>query len=108
MASLFPVPFELYDRIPDETVTCRCEQVSAGSVRESVRLGWNDLNSVKGATRAGMGLCQGRMCGPAVRALVSGALESGLTWPIAAFAARIPIKPIRYPVAAGLHDTPYG
>ncbi|MGW1762645.1 FAD/NAD(P)-dependent oxidoreductase [Streptomyces sp. NPDC002073] len=56
--------------LTDETDVCRCEEVSAGTVREAVRdLGAQDARTVKLLTRAGMGWCQGRMCGQAVAAL---------------------------------------
>ncbi|MCJ1680473.1 NAD(P)/FAD-dependent oxidoreductase [Streptomyces sp. APSN-46.1] len=54
----------------DDTDVCRCEEVPAGCVREAVEdLGARDVRTVKLLTRAGMGWCQGRMCGPAVAAL---------------------------------------
>ncbi|MFB7263411.1 FAD-dependent oxidoreductase [Streptomyces nojiriensis] len=54
----------------DDAVVCRCEEVPAGRIREAARdLGARDARSVKLLTRAGMGWCQGRMCGPAVAAL---------------------------------------
>ncbi|MGY1579312.1 FAD-dependent oxidoreductase [Streptomyces sp. MN13] len=53
--------------VTDETVVCRCEEVTAGAVREAVDvLGAGDLRTVKLLTRAGMGWCQGRMCGSGV------------------------------------------
>ncbi|MEV4949369.1 NAD(P)/FAD-dependent oxidoreductase [Streptomyces sp. NPDC053755] len=55
----------------DDTEVCRCEEVPAGRIREAVAgLGARDVRTVKLLTRAGMGWCQGRMCGPAVAALV--------------------------------------
>ncbi|MEU8772459.1 NAD(P)/FAD-dependent oxidoreductase [Streptomyces sp. NPDC048606] len=58
------------DWLTDEADVCRCEEVPAGTVREAVRdLGARDARTVKLLTRAGMGWCQGRMCGPAVAAL---------------------------------------
>lgn len=54
----------------DDAVVCRCEEVPAGRIREAVGdLGARDARTVKLLTRAGMGWCQGRMCGPAVAAL---------------------------------------
>ncbi|MCX5193784.1 NAD(P)/FAD-dependent oxidoreductase [Streptomyces sp. NBC_00249] len=56
--------------LPDEADVCRCEEVPAGRIREAVGdLGARDARTVKLLTRAGMGWCQGRMCGPAVAAL---------------------------------------
>ncbi|MFH9954368.1 NAD(P)/FAD-dependent oxidoreductase [Streptomyces roseolus] len=57
----------------EDTAVCRCEEVPAGRVREAVEeLGATDARTVKLLTRAGMGWCQGRVCGPAVAALAGG------------------------------------
>ncbi|MFJ3787556.1 NAD(P)/FAD-dependent oxidoreductase [Kitasatospora sp. NPDC090091] len=56
-----------------DTDVCRCEEVPAAAITEAVEeLGAGDARTVKLLTRAGMGWCQGRMCGPAV-ACLSGA-----------------------------------
>ncbi|MCG7529265.1 (2Fe-2S)-binding protein, partial [Streptomyces sp. OfavH-34-F] len=53
-----------------ETEVCRCEEVTAGAIRTAVdALGAGDTRTAKLLTRAGMGWCQGRTCGFAVRAL---------------------------------------
>ncbi|MFE2422603.1 FAD-dependent oxidoreductase [Streptomyces hokutonensis] len=58
------------DLVTDDTIVCRCEEVTGGAVREAVAgLGAGDVRTVKLLTRAGMGWCQGRMCGPAVAGL---------------------------------------
>ncbi|WP_405851379.1 FAD-dependent oxidoreductase [Streptomyces sp. NBC_00090] len=58
--------------LDDETDVCRCEEVSAGRVREAAaELGARDARTVKLLTRAGMGWCQGRMCGTAVACLAA-------------------------------------
>ncbi|MEV7569009.1 NAD(P)/FAD-dependent oxidoreductase [Streptomyces tanashiensis] len=60
------------DWLTDDTDVCRCEEVSAGRVREAVAdLGARDARTVKLLTRAGMGWCQGRMCGTAVACLAA-------------------------------------
>ncbi|KJK56692.1 oxidase [Saccharothrix sp. ST-888] len=56
-----------------DTEVCRCEEVPAARIREAVtELGAADARTVKLLTRAGMGWCQGRMCGPAVACLSGG------------------------------------
>lgn len=66
------------DAIPDATVVCRCEEVTAGEVRAAVTdLGATDGRSAKLLCRAGMGLCQGRVCGANVADIV--AREAGST-----------------------------
>ncbi|NUK01177.1 FAD/NAD(P)-dependent oxidoreductase [Streptomyces lunaelactis] len=61
-----------------DTEVCRCEEVTATSIREAVTdFGARDARTVKLLTRAGMGWCQGRMCGAAVACLAAreGAVE---------------------------------
>ncbi|MCW7941491.1 oxidase [Streptomyces hygroscopicus] len=59
--------------LDDATDVCRCEEVTAGAIREAVAdYGARDARTVKLLTRAGMGWCQGRMCGAAVTALAAG------------------------------------
>src|SRR3954471_5196353 len=54
-----------------DTLVCRCEEVPVGAVREAVsELGADDARTVKLLTRAGMGWCQGRICGEPVARLV--------------------------------------
>ncbi|MFG3151873.1 NAD(P)/FAD-dependent oxidoreductase [Streptomyces sp. NPDC048219] len=70
LAAAFPPPARWTDRVTDDTVVCRCEEVTAGAVREAAGgLGAGDVRTVKLLTRAGMGWCQGRMCAPAVAGL---------------------------------------
>ncbi|MET8686875.1 NAD(P)/FAD-dependent oxidoreductase [Streptomyces sp. NPDC004732] len=58
--------------LSDDTDVCRCEEVPAGRIREAVtEYGARDTRSVKLLTRAGMGWCQGRMCGWAVSCLAA-------------------------------------
>ncbi|WP_415951649.1 FAD-dependent oxidoreductase [Streptomyces sp. KLOTTS4A1] len=75
--------------LDDATDVCRCEEVTAGRVREAVDdYGARDARTVKLLTRAGMGWCQGRVCGPAVTCL-AGQAEAG----------RLPASPERRPLA---------
>jgi D-hydroxyproline dehydrogenase subunit alpha len=54
------------------TVICRCEEVEFGSIVAAVEdLGAADARSVKLLTRAGMGMCQGRICGPTVAGVIA-------------------------------------
>ena len=61
---------------PDEdTVICRCEEVTLGELRAAIGLGADDARSAKLLARPGMGWCQGRMCGQVVDALVAAGLH---------------------------------
>ena len=81
-------------RIPaDETTVCRCEEVTAGSIREQVKLGCSGPNQTKSFSRCGMGPCQGRMCGLTVTEVI--AKESGLTpQEVGYYRIRPPIKSV--------------
>ncbi|WP_239109270.1 (2Fe-2S)-binding protein, partial [Streptomyces coelicoflavus] len=71
MALAHPVPPAWPEWLTDGTVVCRCEEVTAGAVRAARADGAHDHRQVKQLTRAGMGWCQGRMCGPAVHCLTA-------------------------------------
>ncbi|WP_338894794.1 NAD(P)/FAD-dependent oxidoreductase [Streptomyces sp. TG1A-60] len=74
--TVYVPPAHWTEQVTDATVVCRCEEVTAGAVREAVgELGAGDVRTVKLLTRAGMGWCQGRMCGPAV-AGIAGCAET--------------------------------
>ncbi len=51
-----------------DTILCRCESVTAGAVDALIADGVRDAGSIKRATRAGMGRCQGRYCAPLLAA----------------------------------------
>lgn len=52
-------------RVPEDdgTIVCRCEEITAGKLREVAALGVPGPNQMKAFTRCGMGPCQGRLCG---------------------------------------------
>jgi len=64
LESAFQPRLELAHRLVPETIVCRCEDVSWGDLDSS----WS-LRQAKLYTRLGMGPCQGRICGAAVRFL---------------------------------------
>ena len=71
MADLFSPRDGLFDITSSDTVVCRCEEVTAAQIHEAIDNGANDLTGVKSRTRAGMGMCQGRVCGASVATLVA-------------------------------------
>ena len=67
LLAMFPISAHLIDLLTDDTVVCRCEEITLGELRRAVQEGATNLNTVRMVTRAGMGRCQGRMCeGPIV------------------------------------------
>lgn len=90
-------PRDPVDGLADDTVVCRCEEITAGQIRAAIAGGAAGPNRAKTATRCGMGACQGRMCGPVLTQLVArstGRAESL----VGALRIRPPLKPV--PMAA--------
>jgi NAD(P)H-nitrite reductase large subunit len=85
-------PAGLLNNINDCTVICRCEDVTMGDIRTSFSEGGLTPAGIKRATRCGMGMCQGRICGPVLHDLVC--MEAGCSDPPHPFSARIPVKPM--------------
>lgn len=79
----------LYD-LADETIVCRCEEVSAGQIRKAVANGSSTPEQVKAFTRTGMGPCQGRVCSLVLAEVV--AAETG------AAVATLSLPTVRPPV----------
>lgn len=74
LAVSFPLRPGWKEDLTDDTIVCRCEEVTAGRIRTSIdELGARDARAVKLLTRAGMGWCQGRICSLAVDQLCPGA-----------------------------------
>ncbi len=89
---------------PADAVTlCRCEEVSAGRVREAVALGCLGTNQLKAFTRAGMGPCQGRVCGPLLHAAVADA-RGAAPADVAPLRTRFPTKPLTLGELAALAE----
>ncbi|WP_221583803.1 FAD-dependent oxidoreductase [Microbacterium sp. G2-8] len=66
-----PVPAGWATWLRPQTTVCRCEEVSAAEVSETVScLAADDPRDVRVTARPGMGWCQGRICGFALAKLV--------------------------------------
>lgn len=50
------------ETVPDDTIVCRCERITAGEVRAGIRAGVRDMNILKATIRTGMGACGGKTC----------------------------------------------
>lgn len=61
---LFAAPILTDQLARPDTVVCRCESVTYAEIREAISDRISAPGSVKRITRAGMGKCQGRYCGP--------------------------------------------
>ncbi len=82
------------NRVPaDDVLVCRCEEVTAGTLREHVRLGCTGPNQAKSFGRCGMGPCQGRLCGLTVTEVIAEARGASPA-EVGYYRIRPPIKPI--------------
>ena len=89
-------------RLPEgDTLVCRCEEVSARQIVDTVALGCEGPNQMKAFLRCGMGPCQGRLCGLTVTELI--ARERKLSpQAIGYYRLRPPVKPIALSALANM------
>ena len=92
-------------RIPKgDTIVCRCEEITAQDIRDSVAIGATGPNQLKAYRRTGMGPCQGRLCGLTVTELMAEA-RGKTPQEIGYYRLRAPIKPIMLSELAALPKT---
>lgn len=81
------------------TLVCRCEAVSLAELdRLRGEFQVASVRQLKLLTRAGMGMCQGRVCRPVLEAL---AREWGFSDAFGALSVRPPLRPVPMGVVAG-------
>jgi len=86
-------PAAQFRRPARDTLVCRCEEVTAGQIVDTVALGCTGPNQMKAFLRCGMGPCQGRLCGLTVTELIAQA--RGINpQEIGYYRLRPPVKPI--------------
>ncbi len=77
----------------DDTIICRCEEVTAGDICGYAALGCLGPNQAKAFGRSGMGPCQGRYCGLTVAEVLADA--SGVSpEAVGYYRLRAPVKPV--------------
>lgn len=75
-----------------DTVMCRCEEIPTSRIENAIKRGATSLTAIKGATRLGMGRCQGRYCVPAATRLLA---NHGMPVPVQSlFAPQLPARPV--------------
>ena len=85
----------------DDTIVCRCEEITAGQIRALARLGDPDPNQMKAFTRCGMGPCQGRQCGYTVSNILAEAQGRSVA-EVGFYRIRPPLKPVTLAELANL------
>ena len=94
IAAAFPWPNLLAKTIPDETIVCRCEGITARELRSvALEKAAHELNRAKAFSRVGMGRCQGRYCGHAAAEIISAAVGAPLET-IGRLRGQAPVKPL--------------
>lgn len=93
-------------RIPEgDTIVCRCEEIRAKDVLKAVGTGATGPNQAKSYLRAGMGPCQGRLCGLTMTELIAKA-RGTTPEEIGYYRLRAPVKPISLNELADLPADP--
>jgi len=78
-----------------DTLVCRCEGITRAAIERAAEAGLSDLRSVKLHSRAGMGLCQGRVCGEATAHIVARAAGVAVA-DVGMPRARLPLRPVAF------------
>ena len=97
-------PVENYSSIEDDTVVCRCEEITAGQIRKAIKeYAGESVTGLKRRVRCGMGLCQGKTCGTLVTRLIgeeTGRRSSELVPAV----DRAPVRPITFGELVGTSE----
>ena len=100
----FPFPADWIGEAPDETILCRCENVTFGEARAAIaKFEPREVNRLKALARPGMGRCQGRVCGPVLAELLAATTGKPLDQ-VGKLRGQGPVKPISYGSACGQAD----
>lgn len=71
LAAAFALRADLKSLASDDTLVCRCEDVTLGAMRQ-----FGSWREAKLQCRCGMGACQGRVCGAAAKVILGWGMES--------------------------------
>ncbi|RWO60808.1 MAG: FAD-dependent oxidoreductase [Mesorhizobium sp.] len=95
--TLYRPPSQFRMPTREDTVICRCEEITAGEITDLAAAGCVGPNQAKFFTRCGMGPCQGRNCGLTVTELFAHATGKSPS-EVGYYTIRSPIRPL--PLAA--------
>lgn len=89
----------MFELARDDTLVCRCEEVTVGDIRAAAADGVRSMTELKALTRLGMGNCQGRICGELAARILAGEARLGEDFlssrqAMSVFTARPPIHPV--------------
>lgn len=79
--------------VDPDTIICRCEEISAGTLRDVIAMDVAGPNQLKTFVRCGMGPCQGRLCAQSVTEIIAD--TKGISpAEVGTYRLRAPIKPV--------------
>ena len=96
LVQAFPWPATQAAALPDDTIVCRCECITAGELRRVVNdMGAQEANRAKAFSRVGMGRCQGRYCANAGAEIIAHAAGVPLER-VGRLRGQAPVKPLSF------------
>jgi len=77
-----------------DVIVCRCEEITKAEIEKLIQAGFVDIDAIKRATRAGMGMCQSKSCTPIITRMI--AQMTGIPMSeLKPFTNRAPMSPIK-------------
>jgi len=99
LRAAFPWPAQFAAALPDDTIVCRCEAITAGELRRVVNeMGAKEANRAKAFSRVGMGRCQGRFCAHAGAEVIAAEARVPLE-AVGRLRGQAPVKPLPMAIA---------
>ena len=98
--SLHKTKTEVIRSIPNDTIVCRCEDITMGEIKNAIQQGCVTADAVKKAVRPGMGICQGRTCGPIIYEAINAYKEKPMEQ-VRPLSVRVPLKAVPLKALAG-------
>jgi NAD(P)H-nitrite reductase large subunit len=96
-SALFTPGPGIYELSQVDTIICRCEDVTKAKIYEAIKMGANSADEVKAISRAGLGNCQGRICGQLTSNIISQETKRSLA-DTGFFKSRPPIFPVSFEI----------
>lgn len=84
----------------NDVIICRCEEVDYGQLKEAITNGACTSQELKMATRAGMGMCQGRVCRTLLETMV-GEQNAGIQQMPSRLTIHAPVRPLPLSMVTG-------
>lgn len=93
LGDVYRAPVLIDELAQPDTEVCRCEGITHEAVQRALAGGAGHVGTVKRETRAGMGPCQGRYCGPLIAAMVARSTGKA-PGELSGFAPAPPVRPV--------------